>query len=286
VIGDALVELGRYEEAFAAFDRMADLKPGIASYARVSYARELLGDGPGAIEAMELAVDAARGAAEPMAWTLVQLGKLHWQRGGLDEAESNYRRALDVYPDYVYALDGLAQVEGARGNFAEAVELEERAVALSPLPQFVTQLGDLYRVSGQEELAREQYELMDAIQTLLDSNGVRTELETAVYYADHGIRLDRALELARVAQAERPSIYGDDALAWALERNGRCEEARTYSERSLRLDTADPVLFFHRGMIERCLGNAGEAAAWFRRALALNPDFSLLWAPVAREALP
>ena len=44
VIGDALTELGRYKDAFAAFDEMVALKPGIASYARVSYARELRGD--------------------------------------------------------------------------------------------------------------------------------------------------------------------------------------------------------------------------------------------------
>src|SRR5213079_1229395 len=40
VIGDALVELGRYREAFAAFDTMARLKPGLAAYARISAARE------------------------------------------------------------------------------------------------------------------------------------------------------------------------------------------------------------------------------------------------------
>jgi tetratricopeptide (TPR) repeat protein len=39
VIGDALVELGRYPQAFAAFDRMTAVRPSLASYARVAYAR-------------------------------------------------------------------------------------------------------------------------------------------------------------------------------------------------------------------------------------------------------
>jgi tetratricopeptide (TPR) repeat protein len=39
LIGDALVELGRYDEAFAAFETMASRRPGLASYARVAYAR-------------------------------------------------------------------------------------------------------------------------------------------------------------------------------------------------------------------------------------------------------
>jgi hypothetical protein len=36
-------------------------------------------------------------------------------------------------------------------------------------------------------------------------------------------------------------------------------------------------------MILRCLGDDAGAAAWFRRALALNPHFSVTWAPVARR---
>ena len=36
-------------------------------------------------------------------------------------------------------------------------------------------------------------------------------------------------------------------------------------------------------MIERCLGHNAEARVWFKRALALNPHFSVLWAPVARR---
>ena len=50
VIGDALVELGRYREGFRAFDAMASMKPDVSSYARIGHARYLLGDVPGAIE--------------------------------------------------------------------------------------------------------------------------------------------------------------------------------------------------------------------------------------------
>jgi tetratricopeptide (TPR) repeat protein len=283
VIGDALVELGRYREAFAAFDRLARLRPGLAAYARVSYARELRGDFSGAVAAMRLAVDAAVDEPEPLAWTHVQLGKLYWSHGRLAPATRQYHAALDAYPGYVYALDALAQVEAARGRYAQAIRLERRAVQTIPLPQFVTTLGDLEHVTGHERSARRQYALIGVIQRLLAANGVRTDLETALFDVDHGVRLDHTLALARLARRERPSIDGDDVMAWALARTGHCGEALRFSERALRLGTRDAPKDFHRGMIERCLGHSAQARLWFRRALGLNPHFSLLWAPVARR---
>jgi tetratricopeptide (TPR) repeat protein len=283
VIGDALVELGRYRQAFAAFDTMARLRPGLAAYARVSYARELRGDFRGAVSAMRLAVDAAADEPEPLAWTHVQLGKLYWSRGRLEAAAGQYRTALLAYPGYVYALDALAQVEAARGRLRHAIALERRAVETIPLPQFVTLLGDMEHVTGHERLARRQYALVGVIRRLLVANGVRTDLETALFDVDHGVRLPHALVLARLAYRDRPSIDGDDVLAWALARTGRCSEALHFSKRALRLGTRDATKEFHRGMIERCLGHDAQARLWLRRALDLNPHFSLLWAPVARR---
>ena len=72
-------------------------------------------------------------------------------------------------------------------------------------------------------------------------------------------------------------------LGWALARTGHCGEALHFSKRALRLGTRDATKEFHRGMIERCLRRNAEARLWLRRALGLNPHFSLLWAPVARR---
>jgi tetratricopeptide (TPR) repeat protein len=285
VVGDALVELGRYAEAFRAFDRMAALKPGLASYTRISYARELLGQVEPAIRAMRLAVDSSGGRGEPAAWAHTQLGKLYFSLGRLGPAAREYRVALAVLPGYVHALDALAQVQAARGRLAAAVRLEQQAVERNPLPQFVGALGDIYRARSQRARAVEQYRLVRTIDRLLTANGVVTDLELALFNLDHGFRLRESLVRARRAQQERPSIEADGVLAWALQRNGRCAEARRYSERALRLGTVDAPKFFHRGMIERCLGRDAEARRWFRRALETNPHFSLLWAPVARRAL-
>jgi len=283
VVGDALAELGRYREAFAAFDRMGELKPGLAAYARIAHARWLLGRTDRAIEAMRLALHAATGRREPEAWTRVRLGKLLFSRGAVAAADAHYRAALAVFPGYAPALDARALAAWARGRMRAAIALEQRAVDAIPLPQYVAQLGDLYRAAGDARRAREQYALIGAIERLLAANGVRTELETALLDADRGIHPRETLALARRARDARPSIEGDDVLAWALERAGRCREALGYSRRALRLGTRDALMLFHRGMIERCLGHDSAGRSWFRRALALNPRFSVRWAPVARR---
>jgi tetratricopeptide (TPR) repeat protein len=283
IVGDALIELGRYREAFAAFDRMAALKPSLSSYARVSYARELLGDFAGAAEAIRLAVDAAIGQQEALAWSHLQLGKLFLSHGKVRAAEREFRSSLAVFPGYAYAHDQLALVAAGRGRLRQAIAHERRAVDAIPLPSFVATLGDLYRADHDLPTARKQYALIGVINRLLEANGVRTDLESALFDIDHGLRLSTTVALARSARADRPSIDGDDVLAWALARDGRCREALHFSNRALRLGTLDATKFFHRGMIERCLGHDREARTWFNRALALNPHFSLLWAPVARR---
>jgi tetratricopeptide (TPR) repeat protein len=284
VLGDALVELGRYDEAFAAIDRMAALRPSLASYARVAYARELLGDTRGAIAAMRLAV-AAAGNAENGAWALLQLGHLYFNSGRLVQAESAYRAAAARFPGHIQADAALARVAAARGQTARAVRLYRGVVEAIPLPEYAVTLGDVLAVAGRHAEAREAYALVGVLGRLLEANGVRTDLESAVFELDHGGDVAGALARAREAFGDRRSIEAEDVLAWALYKNGRCEEARRHSIAALRLGTRDALKLFHRGMIERCLGEQTQGRTFLRRALAVNPHFSLLYAPVAGEAL-
>ena len=285
VIGDALVELGRYRQGFQAFDTMATLRPDVSSYARVGHARLLLGDVAGARSALRLALDASLGQGETEAWTRVQLSKAAFSVGDIAPALAQARAALRAFPGYAPAYDALAWAEYGRNHMHAAIAAEQEAVNRIPLPQYVAMLGDLQRAAGRPAMARRQYALIGVIQRLLVANGVDTDLETALFDVDHGIRLRSSLALARRAQRERPSIDGDDVLAWALARTGHCGQALGYSKSALHLGTRDALKLFHRGAIEQCLGNRAAARGWFRRALALNPRFSVLWAPTARREL-
>src|SRR5204863_7115731 len=96
---------------------MARMQPGLSSYARISHARQLLGDVPGAIRAMKLAIDAAAGQGEAGAWTHVQLGLIYLSVGKFTAAATQDRQALWIFPDYAYALDALARAEAGLGHY-------------------------------------------------------------------------------------------------------------------------------------------------------------------------
>ena len=103
---DALVELGRLDEAERELQAMIDRRPNLAGYARVSYVRELRGDLPGAVEAMRLAVAAGGPAAENVAYVSALLGELERRRGRRGAARRAFAQALALVPDHAAARAG------------------------------------------------------------------------------------------------------------------------------------------------------------------------------------
>ena len=285
IIGDAQVELGQYAAALVTIQKMVDTRPDLSSYSRASYQRELHGDVTGAIEAMKQAVVAGHPAAEGTLWTQVQLGHLYFNSGDLQQAEETYRQALQVRSDYVYALAGVARVRAAQDRYEEAIEYYERIVELLPLPEFVIALGDLYEMMGQPAEAKAQYDLVRAIQQLNASAGVDVDMELALFDIDHGADPAPALKRARAAYARRPSLYAADVLAWALYHTGDYAGARRYNEETLRLGTRDALLHYHAGVIAHALGDLVAAQEYLQEALAINPYFSVRYAPAARLLL-
>jgi tetratricopeptide (TPR) repeat protein len=284
VLGDAQIELGLYDQALATFQKMIDLKPQLSTYARVSYAWELQGSVARAIKAMDLALHAAATPTDA-AWASSQLGDLYWNSGRLTRAEAWYRRAVAEDPAFVPPRAGLARIEAARGDTDGAIGDLTWVVERYPSPEYVIALGDLYTVTGRSAEAARQYALVHAEERLLRAGGVNVDLEIALFDADHGVDLANGLAAARQEWAKRKSIHVADALAWELHANGRYKEALRYANRALRLGTRNPLFFFHRGMIERALGNVPAARRDLATALEINAHFSILWSTHAERTL-
>ena len=284
VVGDAQVELGRYDEARETVRAMVDLRPDLASFARASYIRELYGDVPGAIELMRRAVIGASGS-EAHAWTQVQLGHLLFNSGDPAAAQKEYERTLFQRPEYLHAEVGIARVKAARGDFAGAAAIYERITKAMPLPEYVIALADVQRAAGDPRAAAETEALVQAMDRLFRENGVNTDVEMALFFADRGIDPPGTVERARAALALRPSIHTYDAYAWALYTAGRYDEALAAMDQALRLGTRDSLMRYHAGMIAAKLGLTERARDELRLAVMQNPYFSLRYVGEAAEML-
>ncbi|WP_348539190.1 tetratricopeptide repeat protein [Streptomyces sp. LBL] len=283
---DALVELGRYDEASKAADTADARRPGIPVFTRYAYVRELRGDVTTARRVLEQALATATAPGD-VAYVSTTLGQLAWNQGDYETALHHYARALTADENYLPALEGRARAQAASGDRAAALRGMEAVVARYPLPGPLVVLGELYEernAEGDRAKARDQYALVDAWTALARANKVNADLDTALAAADHGDKAE-ALRAARAEWARRHTVHTADALAWALHVNGRDEEALPYARRATATGFRNASFLYHRGIIEQATGHQKEARTQLTAAMKLNPGFSPLGARAARKAL-
>lgn len=246
VLGDGHLELGEYEQAFDAFDRMMAVRPGAAAYARVAYARELQGNLTGAVDAMRLAAEAtAADDPESLAWHRSQVGDLYLRLGRLHEAETEYVAASHAFPGHPFAVIGYAKLLVARGDVPGALTLLRDLQQRAPTPDLAARIGDLYQRLGHRDEAERQYALAEA-GWRLDAPEPKN---LARFLADHDRSIVDAVSIAEKAAADRDDIFTDDALAWAYYKAGRRGDARTAIARALRTGTRDAEILAHAAAI-------------------------------------
>jgi tetratricopeptide (TPR) repeat protein len=281
-LGDALIEIGDYENAADAYQKMVAMRPDLSSYNRAAWYRFLAGDMPGAIAIMEQAIKSGSSSPENTAWCLVELGHLFMKSGRIEEAGQAYGTAVRVFPGYHPGYAGLGRSQAARGEIKAAIASFERAQASTPLPDYAAALYDLYSAAGEKKKAQDQLDLIDLCDKLGRTNGETANRNLAMIYADHDLHVERALELATAELNVRRDIYTYDTLAWALHKNGKQAEAEKAIGQALKLGTPEPMFYYHAGMIAR---DPAQKKTYLRKALALNPHFDLRQAAVAEKAL-
>lgn len=278
LLTDADVELGRYDEAVKMADKMNQVRPDLTAYARVSYLREIYGDVPGAIQAMDMAVKAGLSGLEQTEWSRVALGHLYEVSGQLDEAQGYYQQALARRPNYAYALAGLARVAAARHNYPTAINNLNLARATVKDYAFTDELVDVYRLNHQPaeaaKMAQESVEMLaDAAKQANDNEqlGHYTDRELAYAYLKTN-DLDKALKHAKIEYARRPdNIDVNETLAWVYYKRGQYTEAQQYMQVARRTHSQNPVLLCRAGLILTKIGKVAEGRVLIEKAVKMAP---------------
>ena len=286
ILVDALVELGRYGDAERTLQRLVDLKPNLAAYARVSYFRELYWRPPrggrrdgarrrgrraGSRERRLRAEPARRSRAGPRP---ARRGPARLRRRAGRDAGLRARRRR-------------ARAPGRRRRRPAPARSPAGAASSTrlPLPEYVIALGETELAAGRRAAARRDLELVHAQQALLAGAGVNTDVELALFEADHGDP-QRGLALARAAWAARAQRAVRRRARLGADPR-RAVRARACAGRTGRCDSArsTPALRYHAGMTALAAGRRSEGRRDLRLALAHGLDAQPLHAARAREAL-
>jgi tetratricopeptide (TPR) repeat protein len=265
---------------------MIAIKDDLYSYSRRSGLETITGNNDAAIADLRRAIAAGIQSSEPpeaVAWAQVMLAQDYFMMGRLDDAYTAGTASLNTYPAYHRALALLGQVRAAQGRFDDAAGFYRRAIAVIPLPEYAAALGDVYVKLGRQKDADEQRRLVEFIAHLNTLNRVLYNRVLVDYYADHDLEHRQALDLAAGEFKIRQDIYGHDALAWALYRDGKLDAALAHIVSALRFKTTDARLYFHAGMIYAALGRNDLARTMLKRALAINPRFQPILDEVAEH---
>ncbi|TXB70270.1 tetratricopeptide repeat protein [Phaeodactylibacter luteus] len=240
---DANVELGHYEEAVKMADKMVSIRPDMRSYARVSYLREIHGQVEGALEAMQLAVDAGYPGYEATAWARLTLGEMYERYGMLKEAEAQYNIILAEREDYPFAIASLANLEMGRGNYEKAEQMLKDACEIIPEFGFYEQLAEIYKTTGRTaEFEATMDELWVMLKDDTDS-GHDMSLEYANLYSDLSGEQEKALEYALGEYEKRPAnIDVNRVLAKIYSRMGKVDEATAHLQKAQATNAKYPEL--------------------------------------------
>ncbi|MFJ2225731.1 tetratricopeptide repeat protein [Streptomyces anulatus] len=282
VLADAYTQLGRYDDADEAVQKMTDLRPDAASLARASYAFELKGDTDRARALMRRSLAAAA--------TLADTSFAHNVLATLDLQDADPRAALArtqiglrAVPGDSALLETRARARLALGDTAKAIADYRAAIAIAPLPHYLLGLGELEQSLGHREQAEAQYTILRAQDRIRAAAGDPADTDAILFEADHGDPR-RAVTMAEQTLRARPFVAVHDAYAWALHRAGRDAEALIQAEKALAQGTRSALFHYHRAAVHHALGDPDAARRDLTQALR-EPGFHPLHADAARDLL-
>jgi tetratricopeptide (TPR) repeat protein len=261
VLGDALMEQGKLDDAVAAYQAMMDQKPSLQAYSRAAHIRWLKGDLPGAIELMSRTVG-VRNQHDPesTAWSLVHLARYEWQAGDTMKALELIDEALQLQPDYPPALLERGRLLLGLGKTVEAIGPLKRATILNPLPEYQWTLDEALVAAGHGGEAL-------AVEAELKRRGATDDPRTfSLYLATRGEDVSSALRLATSELETRADVFTLDALAWAWMANADIERAWVFAQRAVAEGTQDARLLLHAGVIASAASESEKAAAYLGKA--------------------
>jgi tetratricopeptide (TPR) repeat protein len=193
--------------------------------------------------------------------------------GGAALATKASDNSLDS-SERLQALDALGNILRSRKQYADAVDVYNRAIAMIGKPDR-RHWGYYYaRGTSYERLKNwppAEADLKKALELFPDQPLVLNYLGYS--WIDQGLHLDDGMRLIERAVSVKPDDgYIVDSLGWAHYKRGNYAEAVRYLERAVELRPDDAVLNDHLGDALWKVGRVREARFQWDQSLSLKPE--------------
>ncbi|MCU0953365.1 MAG: tetratricopeptide repeat protein [Hyphomicrobium sp.] len=201
------------------------------------------------------------------------LAKANASDAGIMPASTRAQSYLEP-SEKLQALDALGNILRARKQYADAVEVYNRAIGMIAKPDRRHWVYYYARGTSYERLKNwppAEADLKKALELYPDQPLVLNYLGYS--WIDQGIQLDEGMRLIERAVAVKPDDgYIVDSLGWAHYKRGNYAEAVRYLERAVELRPDDPVLNDHLGDALWKVGREREAKFQWDQSLSLKPE--------------
>lgn len=213
--------------------------------------------------------------------TFVLEAETFFQAGKLNQAESAYRKAIEVNPLEASYFVNLARVQIFAGKFVEAEESASNAILLEPNSALANAVYgwvlDFRAIDAPDQEARSEMlsqafeKVSDAM--VIDPNSALVLAFYAEVLIDYDIgRYEEAIQAAQSAAGIDPTLMeAHRALGYVWESTGNYERAIDSYEAALRIHNNLPMLHIAIGNMYQALGEIDLAVDSYLRAVALDP---------------
>jgi tetratricopeptide (TPR) repeat protein len=203
-------------------------------------------------------------------WSNYLIAQIYQQIGDKAKAVSHFEASLSQAPQFLAALIALGDIGFSTQDAQLATLYYSKALALKSDHMLIYRLGSVYEATGELSKAEMQYQKIvdEHPKMFLGYN------QLAWFYAKQGIKLDKALDLAKKAdqlQPNNPLIL--DTLGWIFFQKKDYKNAEQHLKRAIEKTDQIPTILYHYGAVLRAAGDEEKAKSFMRKALNITDQF-------------
>jgi tetratricopeptide (TPR) repeat protein len=257
---DVHLELGNFEKAKSYLEKIQ--KDSDFDYLiRLSKWSDHRGNLDAAIKYMEQAKGIAESSNVPSVkqWVFTNLADYYGHAGRIKDSYEHYLKALEIDPTDAYAKKGIAWiVYSYEKNADEALRILNEITKAYNAPDYHLLKAEIAEFKGDIKLKENQLaHYLEAVNN--PSYGDMYNTYHAILLAENKKETSKALKIAHVEIANRPTPQSYDLLAWVHYNHGDVKEALKVAEQYVVGKTSEPDVLFHLAKIYKTNGELEKA---------------------------